>query len=188
MTGSLIRQYYDFFNERRLSDAAGLFADDADVELIPGVHGQGGNGYARFAETWLHAFPDATLTVQLVEQRNETMAEVYLLATGTHRGSLEFGVYRFRPSGAEATLHVRELLDIRDGRIVSSALTVDLNDLVSQLTQIDYAALARHLERIRALDDELHATGDPTRRRHVANRLGVELDAARRAIRPHFYR
>jgi len=117
------------------------------------------------------------------------MAEVYLLATGTHRGSLEFGVYRFRPSGAEAALHVRELLDIRDGWIVSSALTVDLNDLVSQLTQVDYGALAHHLERIRALDDELaHATGDPTRQRHVANRLGVELDAARRAIRPHFYR
>jgi len=66
MTSSLIRQYYGFFNERRLSDAAGLFADDADVELIPGERARGGDGYVRFAETWLHAFPDATLTVQHV--------------------------------------------------------------------------------------------------------------------------
>ena len=38
MTTSLIRQYYGWFNERRLSDAASSFADDADVELIPGEH------------------------------------------------------------------------------------------------------------------------------------------------------
>ena len=112
-----------------------------------------------------------------------------MLATGTHQGTLDFGPYRFRPGGAKATLHLRELLDIRNGTVVSSALTADLNDLVTQLSRVDYGELAGRLARIRALSDELaQATGDPARQRHIVNRLGVELDAARRAIRPHFYR
>jgi len=92
MTTSLIRQYYGWFNERRLSDAAGLFADDADVELIPGERAQGGSGYLRFAHAWVSAFPDATFAIQQIEHRTETLAEVYLLATGTHQGTLAFGV------------------------------------------------------------------------------------------------
>jgi len=117
MTTSLIRQYYGYFNERRFLDAAGLFADDADVELIPGERAQGGSGYLRFAHAWISAFPDATFAIQQIEHRTETLAEVYLLATGTHQGTLDFGPYRFRPGGAKATLHVRELLDIRNGTI-----------------------------------------------------------------------
>ena len=71
----------------------------------------------------------------------------------------------------------------------SSALTVDLNDLITQLSRVDYGDLAERLGRIRALSDELaHAADDPARQRHIVNRLGVEFDAARRAIRPLFYR
>ena len=72
MTTSLIRQYYGWFNERRLSDAAGLFADDADVELIPGERAQGGSGYLRFAHAWVSAFPDGTFAIQQIEHRTET--------------------------------------------------------------------------------------------------------------------
>ncbi len=115
MSDALIRHYYDCFNRRRFGDAAELFAPDADVELIPGERGQGGAAYLRFAETWVAAFPDATMAIQRVEQRSETLAEVYLLATGTHEGPLRFGIYKFRPTLAEVVLHVRELLDIRHG-------------------------------------------------------------------------
>jgi len=87
--------------------------------------------YVKFAEAWIRAFPTATLAVQRIQPRSETMAEVYLLATGTHCGAFDFGVYRFKESGADAVLHLRELLDIQDGRITVSVLTVDMNDLVS---------------------------------------------------------
>ena len=82
---------------------------------------------------------------------------------------------------------MRELRDVRGGKIVASVLTVDLTDLVTQLTRVDYDELARRLIKIRALADEPgQAAGDATRQRLVANRLGVELDAARRVVRPHF--
>jgi len=189
MHDSMIQRYYDAFNGRRFADAAALFADDADVQLMPGEPAVGGAGYMKFAEAWIRAFPNATFAVQRIQPRSETMAEVYLLATGTHCGAFDFGVYRFKESGADAVLHLRELLDIQDGRITVSVLTVDMNDLVSQLTRVDYDELARRINRIRVLGDELaQAGGDATRQRHVANRLGIEVDAARRLLRPHFNR
>ena len=189
MDTALIQHYYDCFNSRQFQDAARLFADTADLQLMTGERARGGNGYVRFAESWVAAFPDASLSVLHIQPRTETISEIYLLVSGTHRGTLDFGPYRFKASGNVAALHVRELLDIRGGRIVASVLTVDLTDLVTQLTRVDYNELARRLVKIRALADELaQAAGDAARQSLVANRLGVELDAARRVIRPHFYK
>jgi hypothetical protein len=54
-----------------------------------------------------------------------------LLPTGTHRGVLDFGSYRLEPKGADAVLHLRELLDVREDKIAGSMLTFDVNDLVT---------------------------------------------------------
>jgi len=76
----------------------------------------------------------------------------------------------------------RRSIVVRD---VRSSRTMSLTNKMSDVND----DLAGHLERIRALSDELaQAVDDPARQRHVVNRLGLELDAARRAIRPHFYR
>lgn len=189
MSETLIRHYYQSFNERRFADAAALLTDDAVLEVIPVGHDHGGAGYLRFVASWIAAFPNATFSIERIEQRGETMCEVYLLATGTHRGVLDFGTYRFKPTGADAVLHVRELLDIRNGKIIASVMSVDHNDLTTQLVKVDYDELVRRLDRIRALSDELvHTIGDEPRQRDVVSRLGTEVDAARRALRPHFHR
>ena len=126
MGDALIRHYYACFNERRVAEAVTLFADDAILEHIPfGQVQRGGTGYIRFVESWLAAFANAALTLEHVEQRNHTMCEVYLVATGTHVGVLDVGIYQFKPQGIETRLHVRELLDIRDGKIVMSTLAVE---------------------------------------------------------------
>jgi SnoaL-like polyketide cyclase len=182
----LIQQYYRCFNEQRLIDAAALFADDADVELVPGRPERGRAGYLQFASAVKAGFPNATLLVERIEPRND-MYEVYLLMTGTHRGLFDFGSYRFKPTDVEAAFHLRELLEIRDGRILTSVLSLDLNDVVNQLARIDYEGLSECVRRISSLNAALEqAKGE--RRRDVANQLGVELDAARRILRPHFYK
>lgn len=187
MNDPLVAQYYRCFNDRRLDEAATFFAGDAVVEWVHGEHRRGGAGYRQVTEAWLAAFPDATFQVERVERRGVTIFETDLVATGTHRGLFDFGTYRFQPSGAEARLHVRELLDIRDGKIAVSILTVDLTDLIDQLTTINYGDLARQLDRIMALREELGRARDEQHRRDVGVRLGLALDAARRAIRPYFY-
>jgi len=174
---------------RRVADAAALIADDAVLELTPGHRVVGGGGYTRFAESWIAAFPNARFCVDRIEHRGGALAEVYLLATGTHRGVLDFAPYRFSPSGVDAALHIRDLLEIHAGKITASVLTIDLNDLIRQFSVIDFEELGKRLEAIRVLAGELALEmRDPVRRRDVANRLGPELDAARRALRPHFYR
>jgi len=69
---------------------------------------------------------------------------------------------------------------------VFSSLSLDMQELIQQLTVIDYAALMRHLDRIVDLRLELGEAGDADRRRDVAQRLGRELDATRHVIRPYF--
>jgi predicted ester cyclase len=190
MIDALIRRYYACFNERRFRDAASLFANDALLEHIPfGQQSRGIDGYVRFATAWLAAFPDGTFALDRVERRTEMMFEVHLLATGTHLGIFDIGIYQFKPTSRKATLRLRELLSIRDEKIYASTLSFDLNDLISQLSTVDYTELTARLERVRRLHDELlRAEGDAARERDVADRLGPELDAARRALRPHYNR
>ena len=191
MTSQLIRNYYRCFNERRMSDAAALFAADAVVDMPPFVQRAHGSGaYAHFADTWLRAFPDAVFTLKHVEQRRGTMCDVCLIATGTHTGLLDLGTYGvLQPSGVRLTLQLRELLDIRNRTITYSHLSFDIDQLVREITQVDYLKLMAYLATVRDLSASLaQAQGDVARQRDVMERLGRALDAARHAARPEFKR
>lgn len=190
MSDTLIREYYACFNERRYPDIIPLFTEDAILEhILFGERHRGSNGYIRCVREWEAAFPDAKFDIEHIDHRNDTMFDVHLVSTGTHRGILNFGVFQFKPTGIQTTLRMRELLTIRDGRIASSSFSFDLFDLISQLSVVDYVELSERLECIRRLSNELKDTGeDPVRRRAITDRLGPELDAARRALRPHYNR
>jgi DNA-binding response OmpR family regulator len=184
----LVHRYYDWFNARRFSEAAALFSDDAVFESGRSANARGTAGYMEFALAWIGAFPDGRLLVDRIDHRSDALCEVRLFATGTHTGVLDFGEYRFRPSGADIRLHVRELLEIRDGQIVSSSVTVDPKDLIRQLSLVNYAELTRRLGCLATLREELARADDEPRRHDIATRIGGELDGARRALRPHFYK
>ena len=188
----LVRDYYRCFNDRQIVTAGTLFAPDAVVDMPPFVrNATGADAYAQFADAWFRAFPDAVLTIEHVEQRNDTMCEVDVLATGTHQGPLDLGVYGLlRPSGVWLTLRWRELLEIRDGHIVNASVSFDINQLIRELSHVDYRKLMACLGTVREVSDELAKVpgDDIDRRRDVTERLGQALDAARHAIRPHFKR
>jgi predicted ester cyclase len=188
-TERLIRNYYACFNERRLAEAASLFAADAVMEAPPFTAASDGRrSYERFTRVWLAAFPDACLDVESVASRNDTLHEVNLVATGTHMNLLDLGAYgRFKPTGERTTLRLRELIEVHDGQITYSNVSLDVHDLTRQLSSIDYDALACHLDRLQRLRAQLADAGDDTeRRRSLADRIGRELDAARLAVRPWF--
>lgn len=191
MGEELIRAYYSGFNERRFAESGALFASDATVEYPPftGTR-RGAEAYIEFAQMWVRAFPDGHFLIEQVAKRGDTIWEVDLVAEGCHRGSLDMGRYGvFKPTGTATHFRIRELLEIRGGRITFSSLSFDVQDLVRQLTAVDMAALMTHLEHIDRLHQELTATeGDDVRRRQITDRLGTELDAARKALRPYFYR
>ncbi len=187
MTEQHIRAYYACFNERRVADAAALFTSGAIVQQMPFSLERGARAYVLFAKTWIRAFPDAVLTIEQITPRGDTLSEVDLRLTGTHGGALELGAFgTFKPTGARTALRMRELLDWRDGQIVFASLSVDVQDLVQQLTTVDYTALMQHLDQIGRLHTELTAADDPNQRREVTQRLGRELDRTRHVVRPYF--
>jgi SnoaL-like polyketide cyclase len=191
-THGLVQRLHALFNARELEEAATLFADDAVVEHgAPGRQKRGGTGYLEFARMWIGAFPDAVLTVEAITPRNPTTIEVDLLATGTHEGPLDLGGYGlFKPSGTDGKLRLRQIVELKDGLIVYSAMSYDVQDIVQQLTVVSVPKLLEHLKRVRQLGDRLAQTAPEqvVERRSLIDRLGTELDAARRIVRPYFDR
>jgi predicted ester cyclase len=189
---AVVRQLYTAFNARQIDDAARLFHDDAVLEHIPvGRQQHGPAGYREFARMWLDAFPDASVEVERITFRGGRCCEVDLRARGTHQGALDLGGYgNFKPTGAMGEMRMRQMIEIDGDRITFSSLSFDVQDIVQQLVSVDVPALLKRLEKIRDLHTRLAAVppGDMSTRRVVLDRLGTELDAARRIVRPYFDR
>ena len=82
------------------------------------------------------AFPDAHIDILRVQTHDSLIFDVELLATGTHRGPLDLGAYgRFEPTGVLVHVRHREVLEIRNGLITYASVTLDVNDLLTQLTR-----------------------------------------------------
>ena len=184
----VIDEYYTSFNERRFVDAAALFGDHALLQQLPQQRQESGSiGYLQFVSAWLKAFPDAAFIVRRIASDDGRTFEVTLDATGTHRGPLDFGGWVFRPTGLHATFGIRELLEVREGKIVFSSLTLNLHEIVDKLAKVDGVKLLEHIERLRYLSEMLReAPSDSMRARELTAEIGIELDAARHVVRPYY--
>jgi SnoaL-like polyketide cyclase len=187
---SVIDQYYSYFNERRFVEATALFAETAVLEQLPLQRQErGGIGYLQFVSAWLRAFPDAALAAQHISSPDATTYEVDLAATGTHRGALEVGGWVFRPTGAHVVFRLRELLQVREGKIAFSSLSFDLHEIIDKLARVDASRLLEHIERLHQLGEDLKAARNGAGgTREIADRIGQELDAARHVVRPYYKR
>jgi predicted ester cyclase len=135
----LIREYYKAFNERRFAEAADMFTADAAIEHLPAGHtARGPSGHIESARAAISAFPDLDLRIVHVEQRGDTIVEVDLLCTGTHEGEWAMGsVGPFKPSGQRHSYHVREMLEIRGGKITYSSLSWDMQEIVARFGKVE---------------------------------------------------
>ena len=133
----MIRAYYDHFNARRLADVAALLAEDARIEHRDiDLAADGTDSYRLFAERWLAAFPDLQLSIERIEHVADDWHEVYLIGEGTHQGPMDMGALGVaKPTFRRGRMRLRHLLQIRNGRIASSLLSFDTNDLIRQMTR-----------------------------------------------------
>jgi predicted ester cyclase len=128
----LIREYFKSFNERRLQDAAVMFTNDAVIQHRP-TSGPltGPEGYLESARMAIGSFPDIQLQILHVEQRGDTIVEIDISATGTQMGDWTAGTLgTLKATGQPKTFRVREMLEIRGGKITFSSLTYDLPSLM----------------------------------------------------------
>ena len=131
----IIRKYYACFNERRFAEAAELLARDVEVDCPGSGSSHGRDAYVQQAKLWVRAFPDLTHVVLDIEDRGDTISEVRLSASGTHRGVLDLGVLgTFAPQGARVTFEQRDLFEVRVARITFVRMTLNIAELLAQLT------------------------------------------------------
>jgi predicted ester cyclase len=115
---TVIEHYYAAFNQRRFVEGSALFTEDAVLEqLLTLKQERGAIGYLQFVSAWLRAFPDAAFDIRHMSSEDGRTFDVMLDATGTHRGALDFGGWKFRPTGLRASFGVRELLECATGRL-----------------------------------------------------------------------
>ena len=187
---AIIDAYYAAFNQRRFVDAGTLFAPDAVLDQLPLLRQEAGAiGYLQFVSAWLRAFPDAHFAIEDVSTEDGRIFDIRIAASGTHSGALEVGGRVFRPTGAPVTLALREMLEIREGRIAFSSLIYDMHDVIEKLARLDTDKLVGHVERLRQLADQLtQVASDSPRGRELTGEIGRELDAARHVVRPYYKR
>jgi predicted ester cyclase len=188
---SIIDRYYAAFNERRFVEAGTLFADDAVLDQLPLLRQEpGAIGYLQFVSAWLRAFPDASFTVrQVTSQDRPHTFDVKLEVAGTHAGPLEIGGRVFRPTRVQVRFGLREVLEIREGRIAFSSLSYDMHEVIEKLARFDAPKLINHIERLHELANVLQTLApESPRGREITAEIGRELDAARHVVRPYYGR
>jgi steroid delta-isomerase-like uncharacterized protein len=84
---SLVRRFWDAFNDRDLTGLEDLFADDyVNHAALPGTP-QGPEGQAQLMERLWRAFPDGHFSVEHVARDGDTLICVGTME-GTHEGDL----------------------------------------------------------------------------------------------------
>jgi hypothetical protein len=191
MSDRIIRYYYDALNERRFADAARLFADDSRFSWVPFRETQAGQaGFREFIDRWGSAFPNAQFRIAHVEQPAEWTCDVDLVASGTHIGSLDAGIYQFKPTSHNVAIPMRQRFEF-DGRerITYTSVSMNVQELIAQLSALDFARFDEYMAEMTRLHATLAAAkDDPARWQEAVERLGRYLDAARHALRPYYHR
>jgi len=126
---TLIAAYYRAFNERRVADAAAMFADDAQVQHRSNVPLRGPEGYLESVRAATASFPDLHLEVAGIRRHGDTIVEVDLVAIGTHLGDWTGDAGTVKATGTKKVIHVRETLELRAGKFTFSSLNYNLQDL-----------------------------------------------------------
>lgn len=132
---SLIRRYYELFNERKL-DEAERFVDPQAVFTYPVAkeHLIGRAGYRELARRWLEGFPDARADITAVLVLDPRTVVTEWIGHGTHRGVLELPGFRpLPPTGVRAQLPMREVVTIEDGRIIKCRMEFDPAEMLRRL-------------------------------------------------------
>jgi hypothetical protein len=131
----MVRRYYELFNERRLDEAAEHVDQQATFHYLPTRQRLIGRaGYRALVAAWLNAFEDAQLEVRSVLVLNDHTVQVEFVGHGTHTGDLVLGEALSSPAtGRSAELPFYDLLEIRNGVIISAELDFDIEEMKRRL-------------------------------------------------------
>jgi steroid delta-isomerase-like uncharacterized protein len=128
----LARRLHEAWNERRFDEIAEASADGTITIVGSGDTFEGVEGAYAFSTMWADAFPDARVTVDRVVDADDLVVVEYT-GRGTHTGTLRTGMGDFPATGRNLTLQLCDVMEFRDGKMVSQRTYFDSGSMMSQL-------------------------------------------------------
>lgn len=128
-TKTLIRHYYDMWNDKSFEEHAAAILD-ADIRFRGSldITANGIEGFKEYAQMITNAFPNLYHAVEMQVCEGNTAA-VYVTYTGTHKGPL----FDYAPTGNRICYAGASFFQFREGKIASINVLGDLNALHKQL-------------------------------------------------------
>jgi steroid delta-isomerase-like uncharacterized protein len=129
----IARTFHRLFNERKWDEMLALVSDDCTWELTPFSQTyKGKQGYRQICQMWLDGIPDGKCDVQNVVTTNDRIV-VEFIGRGTHSGTLKGPAGTVAPTNKRVNLPYCDVMEVRNGQIVSARSYFDMNTLLSQV-------------------------------------------------------
>ena len=124
---SIAREYLECFNSRDWTKMRGLLHPDS---TYVGGDGQvaGGEAGVEIGQAFAEALPDGKLDIKHQHAAGNTVVTEFV-GTGTHDGDL-MGI---PPSGRRVTIPVCNIIEVKDGKIISEREYMDMLHVMQQI-------------------------------------------------------
>jgi steroid delta-isomerase-like uncharacterized protein len=130
---SIARRLYDGWNERAFDEIADYTTDDSELVIVgTGDVFKGREGALKYNKNWAEGFPDGRITVDNTLAAGDTVV-VEFSGRGTHTGTLRTSMGDIPATGKSLTLHLCDVLEFRDGKIVRQRSYFDSGSMMAQL-------------------------------------------------------
>jgi steroid delta-isomerase-like uncharacterized protein len=124
------RSVEEVWNQRKLTVISELIGNNATIHdpNVPGGKFTGPDGYKKFVEIYLAAFPDVHFTISDLFAEGDKVVTRWT-ATGTHKGAL-MGI---PASNKRATVTGVDIAYYENGKVVEEWLSYDMLGMLQQL-------------------------------------------------------
>lgn len=130
---TLARRLYEAFNERKFDELTEAMASDGQITVVgTGDTYQGPDGARQYNKMWADGFPDASITVDSIISSGDCVV-VEFTGRGTHTGPLVTSMGAIPATGRSVTLHLCDVTEFSDGKIVSQRNYFDSGSLMAQI-------------------------------------------------------
>lgn len=129
----VVRRAYEIFNARDFAAIPTVYADDAEITVVPtGQTLRGAAGVESFMRGWLAAFGDARAEIDLLAQAGD-VAVCEFHGVGTHTGPFATPMGELPATGRRVNVPFCDVIRVRDGRVAAIRTYFDAATFVGQL-------------------------------------------------------
>jgi steroid delta-isomerase-like uncharacterized protein len=131
--GAILRRLYEAWNERNFDEVAGAMAPDGQIMIVgTGDTFTGPDGARTYNASWANGFPDGRITVDHLYTDGDTVIAEFT-GRGTHTGTMVTSAAEIPATGRSVTIKLCDVVEFRDGMIVSQRSYFDSGSMMAQL-------------------------------------------------------